>query len=275
MSAAEAKADVDGFLERFFAFGSKPSVETYLPLFHADATLFDSGMERPLTFAEIPESIAATLQLIPEFEMVPERWRTRGPTLFVEARNSASLGDSKLQWRSVYCVDLVGDRVIRGRRYYDRRPLFALVDPSLPALPPLVVSAQDDPPPIAEPEADHASIVRAIEDCWTRGKPEELQLLYREDGCLVGPGFARPLARSEMPAYHDAWSKLIPDLEMDLLTWAGDDEVLFLEWQARGTIGEARVIFGIAERFDLAAGLILHGRTYFDTLALAGAMASA
>ncbi len=33
--------DVDGFLTRFRAFGAAPGVDTYLPLFHPDATLFD------------------------------------------------------------------------------------------------------------------------------------------------------------------------------------------------------------------------------------------
>ena len=117
--------DLDGFLARFFAFGAAPSVDTYLPLFHPDATLFDSGMAAPLTVREIPAHIASTLALLGEFRMTPERWRLGGRTCFVEARNEAIVGGSPAFWRSVYCVDLAGDRVIRGRRYYDRQPLFA------------------------------------------------------------------------------------------------------------------------------------------------------
>jgi hypothetical protein len=135
--------DVAGFLERFRAFGEKPCVASYLPLFHPDATLFDSGMERPIRVPEIPEHIEGVLKLIPDFQMTPERWRERGGTVFVEATNRASLGDRTAEWDSVYCVDLVGDRVIRGRRYYDRRPLFALLNPSLPALPAIAPGPRD------------------------------------------------------------------------------------------------------------------------------------
>jgi hypothetical protein len=135
--------DVAGFLERFRAFGEKPCAATYLPLFHPGATLFDSGMERPLRVPEIPAHIEGVLALVPDFRMVSERWRERGGTVFVEAANRATLGGRSVEWPSVYCVDLAGDRVIRGRRYYDRRPLFALVDPALPALPALAPGPPD------------------------------------------------------------------------------------------------------------------------------------
>ena len=57
--------DADRFLERFRAFGAQPDVARYLALFHPDATLFDSGMERPITVPEIPEHIEAILKLVP------------------------------------------------------------------------------------------------------------------------------------------------------------------------------------------------------------------
>ena len=47
----------------------------------------------------------------------------------------------------MYCIDLRADRVIRGRRYYDRRPLFARLSSELAAKPafdggaPLVIDA--------------------------------------------------------------------------------------------------------------------------------------
>lgn len=127
--------DVAGFLGRFQAFGEKPCAATYLPLFHPDATLFDAGMERPIRVPEIPAHIEGVLALVPEFRMAPERWRERRGTVFVEAANRATPGGRTAEWPFVCCVDLAGEGGIRGRRYYDRRPLFALLDPSLPALP--------------------------------------------------------------------------------------------------------------------------------------------
>ena len=122
------------FLDRFRAFGSAPSTATYLPLFDPEATLFDSGMGEPIRVTEIPEHIEAVLRLVPDFRMTPERWRERDGTLFVEASNTATLAGSPMRWDSVYCVDLRGARVIRGRRYYDRRPLYARLNPDLPAV---------------------------------------------------------------------------------------------------------------------------------------------
>jgi hypothetical protein len=226
--------DVDTFLERFVAFGRAPSLTTYLPLFHPDATLFDSGMERPIAVPEIPEHIEAILKLVPDFRMTPERWRARGRTLFVEARNQATLGKTPLQWPSVYCVDLAGASVVRGRRYYDRRPLFALLNPALPELP-------------CETASERQSVVRAIPG---------------------GP------ALEPAPEPHPI-VRLLPDLEPLVEHWAGDAELLFVEWSANARVGEAPLALGGVDRFELAGGRVRHARSYFDTLAVATRLAAA
>ena len=84
--------DLDRFLERFVAFGAAPAVETYLPLFHPEATLFDAGMAQPIGVEEIPEHLEAILKVLPDLRMTPERWRERDGTVFVEARNEATVG---------------------------------------------------------------------------------------------------------------------------------------------------------------------------------------
>lgn len=218
------QADVDRFLARFRAFGSQPDVARYLALFHPDATLFDSGMERPITVAEIPEHIEAILKLAPDFRMTPERWRVRGATVFVEAHNQATLRDQLLQWRSVYCVDLRGDQVIRGRRYYDRRPLVSLVFPGVPSRPPFEFAM----PAAAE---------------------------------FVATGNVDAFVRARSAA-------VIPGFELEVLSWAGDEALAFIEWRARGTMGGRSIEFGAAERFDLDAARVASSHCYFDSLAL-------
>ncbi|MDJ0849984.1 MAG: nuclear transport factor 2 family protein [Myxococcota bacterium] len=230
--------DVDGFLERFFAFGAAPSTATYLPLFHPEATLFDSGMERPITVPEIPEHIEAILKVVPDFQMTPERWRERGGTVFVEASNRATVGTTPAQWRSIYCVDLEGDRVIRGRRYYDRRQLFTLLNPELPSLPEAPARAEDEPLP-DDPEA----LAQELGAGWQAGRA---------------------------PAQHRPLASALGDLEMELVAWAGDAELVFLEWKARA-LG---LSFGVADRIDRAAGK-QDARAYYDTLTLATALAAA
>ncbi len=217
-------ADADRFLERFRAFGAQPSVANYLALFDPDATLFDSGMERPITVPEIPEHIEGILKLVPDFRMTPERWRLRDGTIFVEAHNQASLRDRLVEWPSVYCISLRGDRVIRGRRYYDRRPLVSLVFAGIPSEPPFefVVSAA----PIAAAPCSAADFVRG-----------------------------RSVADS-------------PHFACELLDWAGDEALIFIEWRVREVAGGRSIDFGATERFDLEAGRVSRSHCYFDTLAL-------
>jgi ketosteroid isomerase-like protein len=261
--------DLNGFLTRFFAFGAAPSVETYLPLFHPDATLFDSGMPRPLTVPEIPEHIAGTLELLADFRMTPERWRLGGRTCFVEARNEAVLGGAPAFWRSVYCVDLEGDRVIRGRRYYDRAPLFARIAPNVPRLPPPQVEAETLAPAPYEPAPGSAAdLLPLYADAWKRGAPWALAPLYRDDAALLSPGFVRPLGRAEIAPYYRERIRALPDLRLELETRAGDATLAFAEWRAVATVKGRERRFGVADRFDLAAGRILSARAYFDSLGL-------
>ena len=174
--------DVDRFLTRFRVFGAAPSIASYLALFHPDATLFDSGMPRPIRVPEIPEHIEGVLRLVPDFRMTPERWRAHGATLFVEAHNQATLAGAPLRWDSVYCMDLEGDRVRRGRRYYDRRPLFAALNPQLPALPPDAVRADEDLSADASPDATRPAWARRLERCL--GELALIPLVRAGDGEL-------------------------------------------------------------------------------------------
>jgi ketosteroid isomerase-like protein len=265
-------APVESLLRRFRDFGERPSVERYLALFHPEATLLDAGMARPITVAEIPEHMEGILKVVPDFRLEVERWREREGTLFIEARNQATLGRDPIQWRAVYCVDLAGDRVIRGRRYYDRRPLFARLDPALPRLPAYAPVAGAEPRPAEAPPGPEA-LVRAFGAAWSGGTPEDLAGLFREDATLAGPDLPRPLARGELAHYHGALRALCAGLRLELEAWAGDASLAFAEWRLTARLGGEPVTLRMADRFDLAGGTILAARAYFDTLELAARLA--
>lgn len=248
-----AAADVDAFLRRFHRFGATPSVETYLALFHPDATLFDDGMERPLTVDEIPAHIEGVLAMAPGFRMTPERWRAHGAALFVEARNHAAPGGAPVAWRAVYRIDLRGDQVIRGRRYFDRAALLAHLMPD--ARPPAwtVPAAGVD---AEAPQPAASAFVEACAQAWANRRPATLAAHYRDDGALHTPVSA-PLGRASVAAFYE---RLAP-LALTPRAWAGDDELLFIEWEGqRGFAG--------VERVDRRDGLVLSGRLYCDSLAL-------
>ena len=72
----------------------------------------------------------------------------------------------------------------------------------------------------------------------------------------------------------DAVEALLPEVKRDVEQWAGDETLVFLEWRATAQLGGAPLAIGGVDRFDLAAGLALHGRSYFDTLGLATRLAA-
>jgi hypothetical protein len=223
-------AEIDRFLVKFGHFGAEPSVASYLALFHPDATLFDSGMERPITVPEIPAHIEGILKLAQGFRMTPLRWRFREPTIFVEAHNRATLAGHPVEWPSVYAIDLAGDQVIRGRRYYDRAPLVAKVLPGGPAPRPPV-----EAPPIR--------------------------------GSFAGAGELVAACAQHAAARAAAFG--VADLRVEIETWAGDEALVFVEWSASGSRGGHPLRFGFTDRVDLVAGAPKDARAYYDTLALA------
>ena len=271
-------ADVQRFLERFCRFGAAPSVATYLPLFHPDATLFDDGMERPISVAEIPDSITATLGLAQGLVMVPERWRVRERAVFVEARNAATIFGTPVRWRSVYRIDLAGDLVLRGRRYYDRAPLLALLDPSSPRLSSLQPDADDVAPidagPCAASGVTPAELVEVCARGFRDGAWQELAALFRDDAVLVAPGLERPLAGEAVAAHRRLLGNLLGGAPLRARAWAGDASLVLIEWEADVPTPRGTYTLGLVDRFDLASGRILAARTYFDTIALVRALAT-
>jgi hypothetical protein len=259
------------FLKRFEHFGSEPSAETYLALFHPEARLFDDGMEQPIGVAEIPAHIEGVLALVKGFRMQPERWRARGKVVMVEAYNRGEVAGHAVSWRAVYRIELEGAQVRDGRRYFDRAAMLAVIDPTTPSVTPRL--APDALEPLAAPGAvpSHtlapADFVDTCAAAWREGRPETLASLYREDGSITLPG----LAAVGGPTLGRAYAQLASVLDTRLTprAWAGDDTLLFIEWE--GTLaGGTR--FGAVERFDRTGGLALASRWYFETGALARAL---
>lgn len=276
-AAGATERDVASFLVRFRRFGAEPSVETYMPLFHPDVSLFDDGMERPVGYDEIPASITATLALAQGFRMVPERWRARDGVVFVEARNEATILGTPFCWQSVYRVVLAGEHVVDGRRYYDRAPLLAALDPSLPRLASLEPAATDlaspDSLPCLARGTGAGELVQVVTRGWREGAWGDLAQLFRDDATLLAPGVARPLGREAVAAHRARLARLLGGARPQARRWAGDDTLVLVEWGVDvPTPSGGAYALGMIDRFDLAAGRVLAARTYFDAAALARAV---
>jgi limonene-1,2-epoxide hydrolase len=266
------------FLKRFERFGSEPSVETYLALFHPDAVLFDDGMERPIGVAEIPAHIAGVLALVKGFRMRPERWRARGPLVMVEAHNAGEVAGKPVSWRAVYRIELEGSLVRNGRRYFDRAPLLAALDPNTPSVSPRLAPRPEDAAlrsgVVAGCEASPEALVSACAEAWRAGRPFALAERFREDGALSAPGLARPLGGGEIGAYYERFSALLGGARLTPRSWAGDEALLFIEWQGELPLPAGAHAFGMVERFDTCGGRVLAARHYFETGALARALSA-
>lgn len=268
--------DVASFLRRFARFGAEASVETYLALFHREIRLFDDGMERPIGYDEIPEHIAGVLALVKGFRMQIERWRAREGVVFVEAHNGGEIAGSHVGWRSVYRIELAGSHVIDGRRYFDRAPLLARLAPapasaaSSAAASATATAAASVPPEGAVPPrplGPHA-FVEQLATAWREGRPDLLADSFREDAALVAPGLPRPLGRGEIADYGARLASRLAGAPVSVRRWAGDETLVFVEWQLAGGGTLSAPAPGIVDRFDLVAGRILAARSYFDGAAI-------
>lgn len=125
--------DAQRFLERFADFGRKPDPDKYENLFDPDeGTVLHPGMTAPLHRNYVRAYMTTYLAGVSDFRFDIASWAERDGTVFVEARNSGRPGGGDvLEWGTVYCITLRGDRVLRGRAYGDRVPLLARLMPEM------------------------------------------------------------------------------------------------------------------------------------------------
>jgi ketosteroid isomerase-like protein len=217
------------------------------------------------------------LRLLPDLRITVNRWRARDHTVFVDAQNSATLAGRKILWDAVYCVTLRGDRVIRGRRYYDRAPLLARVHPPLPSLPlyePIIDREleQATGAGISAPGLSPTEFLEHYAHTWRNPQPRQLATFYHACGRMWNPDMVRPLRRAEIPGYYASLLSAIPDLRLERLDWAGDEDALYVEWHAHGTFAGKSLQLNLVDRFEFVEGRVIYGQAYFDTVALLSAL---
>ena len=124
---------VQRFVEDFADFGDAPNPDKYENLFDpVEGTVLHPGMATPLHRNQVRAYMSSYLAGVPEFRFEIAEWAERDGTVFLEARNTGRPGGGEpLEWGTVYCVTLRGDRVLRGRAYGDRVPLLARLTPDL------------------------------------------------------------------------------------------------------------------------------------------------
>ncbi len=269
--------DWEIFLEKYRAFGAKPSRQTHARLFAPDATIRHRGMSEPMPAARYVDFIVEGLRRLPEFHLIPIHWAVNGDTIFVEARNTAIVNGQPIEWPATYVVTLRAEMVVRGRAYYDRSEVLMHFDPALSSPCPnahrtlLAHEAPQGPSPI-ENEAYASEVYRNIVAPYAANgrnpDPAGFQQFYAADAGMINPGFERPLRRDELPAYYTALRSQIRNLQLNLERWAAGPGMLFIEWTVTGEVGGKPLILPNTDRFTLREMLAIEGVAYFDNLAV-------
>jgi hypothetical protein len=56
------------------------------------------------------------------------------------------------------------------------------------------------------------------------------------------------------------------------LDWAGDEDALYVEWHAHGTLAGKSLQLNLVDRFKFVEGRVIYGQAYFDTVTLLSAL---
>jgi len=232
-------ADVARWFERFAAFGRAPSPDSYAAVFHPEGEVADAGMAAPTPASQVREAIAHVLRLMPDLRIDMRRYRARGATVFVEAANRGTINGTAVEWNAVYRVHLRDGGVFRGRRFYDQATVFRALRPDMGWLPPLAPAT--DARPVAYTDIVPEAPVTAS---------------FAADAAIETPDQRRVLAPADL-ALHLAGAPF------KMIDWAGDDTLMFVEWQHGELLG--------VDRLELRDGHIAAMRRYFDTLGLLAA----
>lgn len=264
-----------GFLARFTRFGREPTVARYLDLFDPRGTVQHPGMERPLSGGDIAAFISAALANMPDFGLQPIQWCANAETLFIEARCSGSIGGQRVTWPAIYCLTLRGERVLRGRSYYDRAAVLSHLDPELARrrgeahakVLETVDPVGDETTEIGDSGIESRFLASYAAN-WCAPRSERFPEYFVSSGRLVVPGAPHALGRHEIAAYYGTHLGEIGGLSQQCEAWAFGARLLFVEWRMRGVIDGVPFELGTADRLSLDGERIAEAVSYFDTLAL-------
>jgi SnoaL-like domain len=265
------------FLEKYRAFGEHPSRESHARLFDPTATIQHPGMSAPMPAGQYVDFIAEGLKRLPDFHLIPIHWAINGNIIFVEARNTATVGGQPIFWPATYVVTLRDEMVIHGHAYYDRTEVLAHFEPALAGqgtnahVTVLEGAVSQGASPSDDKEYARQVYEQIVVPYAANGNnpdPHKFQEFYAPEARMINPGFMRPLRRDELPGYYAGLKSQIHDLRLRLERWAVAPEMLFIEWTVTGEIGGKPFELANTDRFTLRDMLAVEGVAYFDNMQL-------
>lgn len=114
-----------------------------------------------------------------------------------------------------------------------------------------------------DPEAFVAKFTRV----WSEPQPDDFAELWAEGGVLLHPTMGASIAKDAIPDYLRRLQSVAPDIRLEPIRWAADDNQVFIEWTITMTPpGETEsVSWDGVDRFTLDGDRAVEGIAYFDT----------
>lgn len=112
--------------------------------------------------------------------------------------------------------------------------------------------------------------VNAFSEMW-QGR-YAIDDLWSEDGTLTHPTLDRPISGKLVPFWERYCRAALPDLTWQLLSWLGQDNLVFIEWECRATVNNETVSWRGVDRFLLRNERIQEEVVYSDTMPLLSAI---
>lgn len=103
--------------------------------------------------------------------------------------------------------------------------------------------------------------------------PDRYEALFDPDeGTVLHPGMAEPLAYSQVREYMARYLATISDFRFEVLLWAEKDDTVFIEAKSTGIVGGERLAWGVAYCITLKGSRVKRGRAYADRIPILARM---
>ena len=116
--------------------------------------------------------------------------------------------------------------------------------------------------------------VEKFREAWAAPSPERLNALLHPEGRLRQPLEEDVVGLEQAEAMWKRLFSFVPDLRMEVLSWAAHGSTVFIEARAIATFAGKPLEWQFVDRIELEDGLVKERIAYFDSLPLAGKLLS-
>ena len=110
--------------------------------------------------------------------------------------------------------------------------------------------------------------MKQYRDVWTSFDADRLSMAVDPEATIHHSGMEAPIRGSEEPGYVRGIKALMPDIGLEVLNWASNDDVVFIEDEITGTLAGRRLSWVGIGRFRLSGDRVIDAIGRWDNLDL-------